>query len=48
MPCICSLSMPIGVDYVEIGFDMEVQPQLPTMQLDLYTVCSELYLHKCH
>ena len=27
-----SLSTPMGVDYVVIGFDMEVQP----MQLDLY------------
>ena len=24
--CLPSLSMPMGVDYVVIGFDMEVQP----------------------
>ena len=30
------LSTYMGVDYVVIGFDMEVQPlKLPTMQLDL-------------
>ena len=30
------LSTPMGVDYEVIGFDMEVQPLVPTMQLDLY------------
>ena len=30
------LSTPVGVNYVVIGFDMEVQPLVTTMQLDLY------------
>ena len=33
----------MSVDYVEIGFDMEVQP-LAIMQLGLYV---ERYLHRC-
>ena len=39
--------MTMGVDYVVIGFDMEVQPLVTTVQLDLYAVCRERYLRKC-
>ena len=35
----------MGVDYVVIGFDMEIQP-LPTMQLDLYALWCERYLRR--
>ena len=38
------LSTPMGVDYVGIGFDMEVQPLVPTMQLDRFR---EHYLPRC-
>ena len=39
------MSTPIGVDYVVIGFDMEVKP-LVTHKCSL-TVIRERYLHRC-
>ena len=30
--------MPMDIDYIVVGFDMEVQPLVTPMQLDLYVV----------
>ena len=39
---ISSLSMPMGVDYIVIGFDTEVQPLITHNAVDLYALLAQM------